>query len=75
MKGKIKFFNFDKGWGFITCEDDEDVFFHVSDFLNPGDFHGLEKDDEVEFKLDDAKRGGKKAIKIRKLHSAIESEI
>ncbi|MCC8077593.1 MAG: cold shock domain-containing protein [Oscillospiraceae bacterium] len=31
MKGKIKFFNTKKGYGFITGEDGNDYFLHISD--------------------------------------------
>jgi CspA family cold shock protein len=30
MIGKIKFYNIDKGYGFIQRENDSDIFFHAS---------------------------------------------
>lgn len=32
MIGRIKMYNKDRGFGFIFGEDDEDYFFHISDF-------------------------------------------
>lgn len=31
MNGKIKYYNFDKGYGFISSESGEDIFFHITD--------------------------------------------
>ena len=36
MKGKVKMFNKEKGFGFITTEDGNDVFFHYSSILQDG---------------------------------------
>jgi CspA family cold shock protein len=62
MKGKIKFFQQVKGYGFITTEEGQDVFFHISDFPELK----AQVNDKVEFDLKDYK-DGKKAIKIRRL--------
>lgn len=43
MKGKVKWYNIKKGFGFIEVEEGKDVFFHKSEipfwsiFLNKGD--------------------------------------
>lgn len=35
--GKIKWFNLEKGYGFILClETKEDIFFHVEQFISQG---------------------------------------
>ena len=47
MKGIIKFFKEEKGYGFITMEDDTDIFFHISDFINLHKFESITKDLEV----------------------------
>ncbi|MFB3893254.1 MAG: cold-shock protein [Phycisphaerae bacterium] len=36
MKGKVKFFNRSRGWGFITCEDGEEAFLHISEIESGG---------------------------------------
>lgn len=60
MKGRIKMFNTDKGFGFITGEDGNDYFAHVSNFVIAQDIHiGL----FVEFEAGENDKG-KYATKI-----------
>ncbi len=54
MKGKVKFFNEGKHFGFITGEDEKDYFVHSSQILE--DAH-LAEDDEVEFEATEGDRG------------------
>ena len=56
MKGKVKFFNDMKGFGFITSEDGIDYFVHISDVNE-----GLELIDDlnVMFEVTDGDRGPK----------------
>ena len=64
MKGKVKFFNAEKGFGFIKKDDgDKDIFFHVSGIQ---DQETLKQDDEVEFEIGEGKKGPN-AIDIRKV--------
>ncbi len=56
MKGKVKFFNQDKRFGFIVGEDDKDYFVHVSD-LNEG--VDLDTDVEVTFDVAQGQKGEK----------------
>ena len=56
MKGKIKRLIRDRGFGFITAEDDKDVFFHRS-ALAGEDFDVLEEGNSVEFDLERGPRG------------------
>lgn len=51
MKGKIKWFNHDKGYGWIGGEDMNDYFFHISKFLEEedNDFKLLVEGADVEF--------------------------
>ena len=48
MKGKIKWFNLQKGFGFIQGEDEEDYFLHIS-HVPAGE--ELKEDQEVEFDI------------------------
>ena len=56
MKGKVKMFNQEKGYGFITKEDGKDVFFHYSQLMMEG-FKTIDNDVEVEFEEVDGVRG------------------
>ncbi len=50
MKGKVKWFNNDKGFGFIEYSDKEDIFVHYSAILSQG-FKTLVEGQYVEFDL------------------------
>ena len=50
MKGIIKFFNQEKAFGFISCEDQKQYFFHISDFEDFIDKSKVVENTEVEFK-------------------------
>jgi CspA family cold shock protein len=64
--GKVKWFNDDKGYGFITPEGGEDVFVHFSEIQSDG-FRSLREDDEVEFEITQGAKG-LQAVKVRKLN-------
>ena len=50
-KGKVKWFNKTKGYGFIEPEEgDKDVFVHISAVKNPG-MEDLEEGQELEFEI------------------------
>ncbi len=65
MKGKVKMFNKEKGFGFITTEEGNDVFFHYSELQVEG-FKTAEPGEEVEFEVQESPRGPR-ASKIVKL--------
>ncbi|MCI9293104.1 MAG: cold shock domain-containing protein [Erysipelotrichaceae bacterium] len=56
MKGKVKMFNQEKGYGFIKNEDGQDIFFHFSQLVMEG-FKTIENDADVEFELVETERG------------------
>ena len=49
-KGKVKWFNNQKGFGFITPESGDDVFVHHSAIQGEG-YKSLEEGQEVEFEV------------------------
>ncbi len=50
MRGKVKWFNNDKGFGFIEYTDEEDIFVHYSAILSEG-YKTLVEGQYVEFEL------------------------
>jgi cold shock protein len=56
MQGKVKWFNADKGFGFIEREDGDDVFVHFSALKMDG-YKSLEEGQIVQFDLTKGQRG------------------
>ena len=54
--GTVKWFNADKGFGFITGEDDNDVFAHFSAIQSDG-FKTLDEGQAVTFDTEEGPRG------------------
>ncbi|HMM00407.1 MAG: cold shock domain-containing protein [Bacilli bacterium] len=65
MKGTVKMFNAEKGYGFIHSEDGKDVFFHYSSLVMDG-FKTAEVGEQVEFDLEQSDRG-LRAANIKKV--------
>ena len=63
-KGKVKWFNGEKGFGFIEREGGEDVFVHFSAIQGEG-FKTLEEGQEVTFEVEQGQRGAQ-AANVRK---------
>lgn len=56
MKGKVKRFDKDKGFGFIVGEDEKEYFFHFSEIVMEG-FKTINPDTEVEFETSETEKG------------------
>ena len=56
VRGTVKWFNGDKGYGFIAQEDGPDVFVHYSE-INASGYRTLNEGDRVEFTLTEGKKG------------------
>ncbi|MEK7867941.1 MAG: cold-shock protein [Candidatus Omnitrophota bacterium] len=55
-RGKVKWFNNQKGYGFITPENGKDVFVHHSVIQGDG-YKSLEEGQEVEFEIQNGPKG------------------
>jgi CspA family cold shock protein len=55
-QGSVKWFNADKGFGFITRDNGEDVFVHFSAIQGDG-FKTLEEGQSVSFDVESSDRG------------------
>ncbi len=65
MKGTVKWFNNQKGYGFLTDEEGRDVFVHYSGLQMDG-FKSIEEGAAVEFEVIDGEKGPQ-AINVVKL--------
>jgi len=64
-QGKVKWFNAEKGFGFIEREEGSDVFVHYSAIQGEG-FKSLEEDQSVSFQVEEGQRGPQ-AANVEKL--------
>jgi len=62
--GKVKWFNAEKGFGFIEVEGENDVFVHFSAIQGDG-FKSLEEGQEVSFEIVDGNRGPQAANVVK----------
>lgn len=61
--GTVKFFNNEKGYGFISRDDGDDVFVHFSNIEGSG-FRTLEDGQKVEFEIGPGRKGDE-ALQVR----------
>jgi CspA family cold shock protein len=55
-QGSVKWFNAQKGWGFITTDQGEDVFVHYSAIGGDG-FRSLQQGERVQFEVSNGPKG------------------
>lgn len=56
VQGNVKMFNKEKGYGFIHCDNGDDVFFHYSSLVGEG-YKTASSGERVEFEIKDSPRG------------------
>ncbi|EEK62690.1 cold shock-like protein CspB [Bacillus cereus] len=64
MQGKVKWFNNEKGFGFIEMEGADDVFVHFSAIQGDG-YKALEDGQEVSFDITEGNRGPQAANVVK----------
>ena len=64
IEGTVKWFNDDKGYGFIARDDGDDVFFHYS-ALEVDGYKTIDDDSAVQFELEVGPKGPK-AVRVVK---------
>ncbi|OPL09219.1 MAG: cold-shock protein [delta proteobacterium ML8_F1] len=62
--GTVKWFNADKGYGFITVDGGEDVFVHFSAIQGEG-FKTLDEGQRVEFEVVEGEKGPQAAYVVK----------
>ncbi|MGN1318514.1 MAG: cold-shock protein [Lachnospirales bacterium] len=63
-QGTVKWFNAEKGFGFISVEGENDVFVHYSAIQSEG-YKSLEEGQKVEFDIVDGAKGPQAANVVR----------
>lgn len=64
MQGRVKWFNAEKGYGFIETQEGGDVFVHFSAIQSDG-FKSLDEGQQVEFDIVEGARGPQAANVIK----------
>lgn len=64
MTGIVKWFDADKGYGFISTEEGKDIFVHFSAIQTEG-YKTLAEGDQVEFEVKDGDRGPQAANVVK----------
>ena len=64
--GVVKWFNQEKGYGFISCDDGNDVFVHYSQVKEQGNNKDLHEGENVTFDIEEGKKGPM-AVNVQKM--------
>jgi CspA family cold shock protein len=64
-KGTVKWFNSEKGFGFIEVEGEKDVFVHFSAIQGDEPRKNLEEGQKVEFEVEEGQKGPQAANVIK----------
>ncbi len=64
MTGTVKWFNSEKGYGFVTSEEGLDIFVHFTAITGEG-FKSLEEGQKVEFEVVEGDRGPQAANVVK----------
>ena len=68
MNGTVKFFDSERGFGFISREGGDDVFVHVSNIQGEG-FKTLADGQAVEFEVGPGRKGDEARTSVRSEHA------
>ena len=72
-KGIVKWFNNQKGYGFITMEDGTDIFVHYSGIVSDKKFKSIAEGQKVTFDITDGENG-KQATNVEVINEKVKKQ-